>query len=76
MMIGDMSPWLNWIERWPPEPKVRGSNPLGDSPLGGTFGVRLAATPAILIGADADRVTWSRAASSRTSLTARAIFKS
>ena len=26
-----MSPWLNWIERWPPEPKVAGSNPAGDA---------------------------------------------
>ena len=24
------SPWLNWIERRPPEPKVAGSNPAGD----------------------------------------------
>jgi hypothetical protein len=25
------SPWLNWIERWPPEPKVARSNRAGDS---------------------------------------------
>ncbi len=25
------SPWHNWIARRPPEPKVRGSNPLGDT---------------------------------------------
>ncbi len=25
------SPWHNWIARRPPEPKVRGSNPLGDA---------------------------------------------
>ncbi len=24
------SPWLNWIARRPPEPKVTGSNPVGD----------------------------------------------
>ena len=23
-------PVAQWIERWPPEPKVRGSSPLGD----------------------------------------------
>ena len=28
-----MSPWHNWIARRPPEPKVRGSNPLGDTRL-------------------------------------------
>ena len=27
---GRTSPWLNWIERRPPEPKVTGSNPVGD----------------------------------------------
>ncbi len=28
-----LSPWLNWIERRPPEPKVGGSNPPGDTGL-------------------------------------------
>ena len=23
-----MRSWLSWIERWPPEPKVTGSNPV------------------------------------------------
>jgi hypothetical protein len=28
---GVWSPWHNWIARWPPEPKVAGSNPAGDA---------------------------------------------
>jgi hypothetical protein len=26
-----MSPWRNWIARWPPKPKVMRSNRIGDS---------------------------------------------
>jgi hypothetical protein len=26
-----LSQLLNWIERWPPKPKVAGSNPAGDT---------------------------------------------
>ncbi len=30
-ILDSKSPWHNWIARRPPEPKVRGSNPLGDT---------------------------------------------
>ena len=35
-----LSSWLNWIERRPPEPKVTGSNPVGDTQKTWRFSIR------------------------------------